>query len=315
VSKNRLVGCDHLIQEFLKEQSEQDKDEPQVEPHTKVADETENNYRNMHQYGNEEIKQEPKELSYSSFENLDEEVNLETSDSTCGLRVHDKNPVVADEADNDDRPVQQFHQLKQSEFSVKQEPVTHFDDPYLSNETHAKLIDPRPSHADPIDPILGVPSVNVTVLVGNDEMQTNLSEYSCSLNDIKTPYQSNTYQHKSVHSSDQSDGSVIHANNLHHKEPRQSMSREKPHTCPHCNKQFKRKNYLHNHVKHLHLKEKIFSCDICDYTSSKKGHVKRHMLTHTGVKAYRCEYCDLRFGRSDELARHTRNHCKKLPNG
>jgi len=330
VSKNRLVGCDHLIQEFLQQESEKVCEVgAEHEPHADIANETEddngsNNYScksKMDRYcrlsQNVDIKQDTEEFSYSAIENQHSEVNPAMLDSSCGLQIPDKNAVLANEA-NDGNPLsQECSQLHKSGFSVKQEPDTDFENSCFPNETHVEAIDHGPLDNDSIDPILGVPSNNVKVMVGKDEMETSLSGYSYCANDTEAAYQTNTFEHRFSDLEDVSnlsDVSMVHVNNIEEHRTSTTSKAAKQYICPHCNKVLKTNSSLHSHIKFLHKKDQIFCCDVCDYTSSKKDHVNRHMLTHTGIKAFTCEHCDLKFGRNGDLQRHIRKVCKKKPN-
>lgn len=38
------------------------------------------------------------------------------------------------------------------------------------------------------------------------------------------------------------------------------------------------------------------------------GHLRRHELTHTGLKPYQCQYCDKAYAQSNDLTKHLRSH-------
>jgi len=237
------------------------------------------------------------------------------SDNSYGLQILDKNTVA-----NDGNPSsQECSQLHKSGFSVKEETDTYFESSCFPSETNVEPDDPGPLDNDSIDPILGIPSNNVTIMVGKNEMETNVPGYSYCTNDTETAYQLNTFEHKSCDLEDTtylSAVSMVQVKNVRHEKHRSSRTSqaEKSYRCVYCNKEFKTRSSMNNHIKFLHKKDKMFSCDVCDYTSSKKDHVKQHMLTHTGVKAYTCEYCDLKFGRKGDMQKHMRKVCKKHPN-
>ena len=39
----------------------------------------------------------------------------------------------------------------------------------------------------------------------------------------------------------------------------------------------------------------MYKCDNCKKTFSQNGNLKRHVLTHTGMKIHKCIYCDMIF--------------------
>ena len=53
------------------------------------------------------------------------------------------------------------------------------------------------------------------------------------------------------------------------------------------------------------IKEKQNKCSICDYTSSKKSHVKRHLESvHDGKKPHKCSICDYSCAQNSALKKH-----------
>lgn len=78
-------------------------------------------------------------------------------------------------------------------------------------------------------------------------------------------------------------------------------------SCNVCDKVFKRKEHLNQHMK-LHLGLRPFSCvePGCNKSFSRKEHLMRHVVSHTGKKMFNCEYCQKMFSRKDNLNKHKR---------
>lgn len=78
-------------------------------------------------------------------------------------------------------------------------------------------------------------------------------------------------------------------------------------TCGVCDKVFKRKEHLAQHMK-LHLGLRPFKCDEpnCNKSFSRKEHLMRHVVSHTGKKMFHCEFCQKLFSRKDNLNKHKR---------
>lgn len=75
--------------------------------------------------------------------------------------------------------------------------------------------------------------------------------------------------------------------------------------CPTCNRLFKKKEFLVQHVK-LHAGVRPFKCneDGCHKAFSRKEHLHRHLISHTGKKLYSCDFCQKLFSRKDNLSKH-----------
>lgn len=84
-------------------------------------------------------------------------------------------------------------------------------------------------------------------------------------------------------------------------------------TCEICDKVFKRKEHLAQHVK-LHLGLRPFKCEEpnCNKAFSRKEHLMRHCVSHTGKKQFDCDICHKLFSRKDNLNKHKKyvNSCQ-----
>ncbi|CAH1980904.1 unnamed protein product [Acanthoscelides obtectus] len=75
--------------------------------------------------------------------------------------------------------------------------------------------------------------------------------------------------------------------------------------CKPCNKTFKQKATLDNHILKEHpefmssVTNKIHQCPYCPYRTVEKGGLNRHLITHSGavsgIKVIKCEHCNKSF--------------------
>ena len=65
----------------------------------------------------------------------------------------------------------------------------------------------------------------------------------------------------------------------------------------------------------LHTGKKDVRCQVCERKFSRKGDLKRHMLTQTKVKANECDICYKKFSLKGNLVEHFRIHLGEKPYG
>ncbi|KAK3582935.1 hypothetical protein CHS0354_019941 [Potamilus streckersoni] len=114
------------------------------------------------------------------------------------------------------------------------------------------------------------------------------------------------------------------------------------HTCPHCEHKFKREQYLKEHIKNVHNKErkelchlcsrafakrldyhkhmfkvhmvpmpdkyKIYHCDECDFTAFSSYHVTVHKASHKESRDHQCPKCSKTFKSVNAVKRHLTYH-------
>lgn len=80
-------------------------------------------------------------------------------------------------------------------------------------------------------------------------------------------------------------------------------------TCKHCKKEFTLKGNLKRHIL-THAGVKPYICGICNKGFSRKADLEIHNRVHTGEKPYECPApgCGKRFARISDLRSHERTH-------
>ena len=82
-------------------------------------------------------------------------------------------------------------------------------------------------------------------------------------------------------------------------------TKEKPFSCPQCEKHFYKKPDLEKHVDAVHNKLKPFSCEFCVRTFALKGTLTRHINeVHHKLKPFSCTLCGKSFGAKGHLTTH-----------
>lgn len=91
---------------------------------------------------------------------------------------------------------------------------------------------------------------------------------------------------------------------------------EKYFRCHICPKTFKTRNCLQIHMQACHdetMEEEKLLCEICTKQLTKKA-MRRHLLSHSGMKNFACKQCEFKTYSESELKIHTkRMHEEKLP--
>nr|XP_032294285.1 zinc finger protein 62 homolog isoform X2 [Drosophila virilis] len=78
--------------------------------------------------------------------------------------------------------------------------------------------------------------------------------------------------------------------------------------CTQCQRAFKTKFMLTNHLRTTHSDERPFQCPHCPKTFKTFGILRSHVYTHDGTTAYKCPHCRKYFIEKAKYDEHTRVH-------
>jgi len=85
------------------------------------------------------------------------------------------------------------------------------------------------------------------------------------------------------------------------------------HMCNYCNYTTSKRYLLSRHMK-SHSEERPHKCSVCERGFKTLASLQNHVNTHTGTKPHRCKFCDSTFTTSGELVRHVRyRHTHEKP--
>ena len=64
-------------------------------------------------------------------------------------------------------------------------------------------------------------------------------------------------------------------------------------------------------LMHRGENSKTYKCNLCDYSTTQSGTLKRHKLIHTGEKPHKCDLCDYSTTTSQNLQKHKLIHSRE----
>ncbi|XP_041968381.1 zinc finger and BTB domain-containing protein 41-like isoform X4 [Aricia agestis] len=78
--------------------------------------------------------------------------------------------------------------------------------------------------------------------------------------------------------------------------------------CSMCIKVFTLSGKLKKHIRTVHLKEKRYACDKCEWKFYSTSELKEHMIKHGGERKFQCMVCKKSYARKYTLREHMRIH-------
>ncbi|XP_052828547.1 zinc finger protein 239 [Octopus bimaculoides] len=91
-----------------------------------------------------------------------------------------------------------------------------------------------------------------------------------------------------------------------------NISNKKLYSCDICNKTLTRRDHLKVH-KRIHTGERPFKCPTCGFAFARNDHLVRHIRIHSNQKLFTCDICNKALSRRDHLKVHQRIHSGERP--
>uniref|UniRef100_A0A1A9ZDS3 Protein krueppel n=1 Tax=Glossina pallidipes TaxID=7398 RepID=A0A1A9ZDS3_GLOPL len=152
----------------------------------------------------------------------------------------------------------------------------------------------------------------------------NAPEYKCNTCEkIFASLHSLSYHQKSVHSQERPFTCthcrrqfVLRSQLNSHLRIHTGESKPRTHQCCDCGKLWPTKSDLRTHMRSHNPKiERPFKCNECEKSFFTRGHLKSHLLVHTGEKPFSCEYCERAYQSIGNLNNHLiRRHMDEVKN-
>ena len=85
---------------------------------------------------------------------------------------------------------------------------------------------------------------------------------------------------------------------------RRNVHEGKTYECNICGKTFTQKTHVNTHKKNVHMTEKIHNCESCEYKTSDKGNMKKHINSIHNNLVYPCSLCEYKASASQSIKNH-----------
>ena len=166
-----------------------------------------------------------------------------------------------------------------------------------------------------------------TNLFGRDESngsEANVSKmkkrFKCSVCGAAFRRRAGLTQHEKIHTGEKPfecnfcEWKFTHLQTL--KDHLRTHTGEKPFVCSICDAKFARKSNMvtheRSHTGNKSNKSYKYTCHLCNATFT-RGHMKNHLMTHTGERPFTCSFCDAKFSRKSNMVAHERTHTGHKP--
>lgn len=95
--------------------------------------------------------------------------------------------------------------------------------------------------------------------------------------------------------------------------PLKTNQKRREYTCHHCQKVFKKKWNLQQHLPTHEGHEKPYKCELCPASYACKQNLVVHVRRHKGEKPFTCHFCTSSFASTSERYTHERCHTGERP--
>lgn len=243
--------------------------------------------------------QQLQQLSFqASSQNHQQQIQVQTQQIQQIQQSQPPAPIIQEQIDSQTQTTLQ-------EQKHEEEPEESFDDEYEDEyfeiieqgeeDEYSSLVVEKPP-----SPVSNKMSTKTKV---NLPKATKSAKISKSRDDSLTMLQTVQQQHSEM-GQKQLESLVTHSNKREIPDADKNLNLT---VCNVCQKVFKRKEFLMQHLK-SHIGLRPFKCETtgCNKSFSRKEHLLRHENSHTGSKSFSCNICQKKFSRKDNLNKHRR---------
>ena len=339
VSKSHLVGCEHLIKEFLQQQAEGLGTTITTTTITAattagqcgdvtvdtlpLADQGLNTIQKLQQTTTEHAKQHNTQrnthTALQTAEHTAQQLQQNQQHEHLNITkhpqehpkydVHDTIPAVAQETELN-RVASDFIESSTVGGNMQEEYTEYPPDVYTVVPTNAEYNVIKIEEDDEIPDATGADldfydiDIQQQQLQQNEhqqqQMNTEQQEYLSTNNSLTWDTTAETTQNN--------DRTVTHTDVGDTSKPQQQHSqatkkRKITPICELCDKQFSNATSLRIHMR-SHTGDRPYACSYCDRAFAQRGDLQRHVRTHTGVKPFVCTVCGKGFSRKITLKQH-----------
>ena len=307
VSGHHLVGCEHLIEDFLQKQAT-------------TSNHTETEVKNTEFY--EECHSQKSCSENSNGYNTRDPTK---PDLTSSSALHDEPCEVADEDEETGELWQDHVPVDDGEIYYEEG-----DEYTIANDGDTTV--QQSSHFDQTS--------NITQHEMNSCENTTSSTHSDSqlVTVVKEEYEVTEYHHQEeggysnmsmVNSNDEYTNNAYyytHDTNEHEHEPEHEIKKKRrrgdtpnnvpweslvetiggQYKCLACGRMFNDKSNLRQHIR-THSNERPYTCEVCHKSFKWNKVLKRHMATHFTVKPYQCSLCEKAYTQRQSLKSHLKH--------
>ena len=286
VSKLHLVGCEHLIKEFLQQQQQPhqfDEQQPlQQQPQEQIQP-------SLQQQQPLQPPLQEHALEEESCQIKSEELDVEMSRSSPMTSFDVELPTTSLLIPTDDFSGSDFGGTELSNIERSGGTSTVVKQINLINNNSNGNDDSNDNNNDSINIDDNYP-IDIHTRTDEHKVNSTAEKVNVCVKNIKL----------------MSDENMNNNNNKNN-----NIDLTRPYSCEYCEKTFKEKGNMKSHMR-VHTGERPFKCDVCKKSFGQRHHLVNHKLLHTGEKPFSCDICGKTFRSKSNLKVHVRDHHASL---